>query len=206
MELVMTTDWHPTEPQVAFGAVRPLAVATAVCLIGITACTESPQYQKPPTMLPYETRLAGGQIETRVRVVEHANYRIGFKLGYMDGDEADRRRAARLAGDPQRDSAWQLMRPGTPISFQIRISSFNPSSFEGVVNKSILEEQMNGCSAQCCYANVTDVRIKPGVYRIAIENVKDFPDFQGTNVTFLIAADPKGDPIAGYLSSPRTDS
>ena len=104
VEFVMTTDWDPSQLQGAFGAVRPLAFALAVCLIGITACTELPQYQKPPIMLPLETRLVGGQIEKSLRVVENANF------------------------------------------------------------------QMNECSARHCYTDITDGRLNPGVYRLAIHS------------------------------------
>lgn len=165
------------------------------CLPWLTACSDKPNLPEPPLSFPFDTQTAGFKIEADVRIVEHNSYRLGFRLGFKEGDESDRARVVALAGSPERDRTGKLMRPGTPIILRVKISANKPSATEREYEKVFTDQLMNGCSATDCYTIATDVRLKPGVYHFEIENRHSVLELKNTPVVFTITADPKSSTI-----------
>ena len=175
----------------------PILVGTlfAIGLLLIAGCTDSKKLQKLPMVVPFDTQSAGFKIDTTVQVTDHNAYEFGFKLGFREGDEADRKRVLKLAGDPRRDKAGKLIGPGVSIPVRLRISSVNPSDLEHTFEKEFVEVQQTAVSDTDVYAEITTVRLKRGTYRVTVENLKVIPELKGTPIRLYVAADAKSSSI-----------
>ena len=146
-------------------------------------------------VVPFDTQSAGFKVDTTVQVTDYNAYEFGFKLGFREGDEADRKRVLKLAGDPRRDKAGKLIGPGVSVPVRLRISSVNPSDLEHTFEKEFVEVQRTAVSDTHTYSSITEIRLKRGVYRISIENLKAVHELKGTPVSLYVAADPKSSSI-----------
>ncbi len=140
---------------------------------------------------PFDTQKAGFKIETDFRVTEFNSYTLSFKLGYREGDAVDRERVRKLAGGPARDRAGALLKSGVAIRLRIRINALIPSDLEHAYDKEILEQRLHSSGDASFGTTIADVKLKPGTYRLMIENLEVIQELHGTAITLLVATDPK---------------
>ena len=126
-----------------------------------------------------------------MRVVDFNSFEFGFKLGFKEGDAADRARVKKLAGDYAKDQAGKLIQPGVPIAVRVRIHALKPSALEGVFEREFFEQEMYAFGDSYFRKEITELKLKPGTYHLVIENLKAVPELQGTPVTLYMATDPK---------------
>ena len=170
----------------------PILMTVTCCLPWLSACSEKPNFPEPPLSFPFDTQAAGFKIETDVRVVDHNSYRLGFRLGFKEGDASDRARVILLAGSPERNSTGVV---GVPITVRLKIKAASPSAIEHEYERVFSEQRMNGCSATDCYTIVTDLRLKSGLYHFEIENQNIVPALKNTSIAFTVTSDPKSSSI-----------
>lgn len=171
--------------------VRRLLLPLGMSLSMLAACSDTPKLPQPPLTFPFDTQKAGFKIETDIRVVDFNSYKFGFMLGFKEGDAADRERVKKLAGEYGRDKAGKLIQPGVPIPLRIRIEALKPSALEGVFEKEFLEQEMYAFGDSYYRTGIASVKLKPGTYHLAIENLKVVPELRGTSVILFVGANPK---------------
>lgn len=174
---------------------KRLFVAMLAFFPWFSACTNDTRPPKPPLILPFAVQKAGNKVETELRVVEHRGYRFSLRLGFKKGDEEDRRRVRKLAGDFGRDRNGKLIEPGISIPLGLKISVIDSSGERSLLEREILEEEMYAYGSDHYSKQIIEVVLRPGHYRIAIESLKDTPELLGTPVALGIDFNPKTNPI-----------
>ena len=162
----------------------------------MVACADQEQVQELPINISIDTQLAGSKTEKEFRVAKYAGYEFGLKLGFREGDSNDRQRVLNLAGDSRRDQAGKLIRPGVGIPLRLRLVATNPSDLEQPFEKEFSEQQKTGASETDVYLSISNIRLKPGTYRITVENLKSVPEMRGTPTTVFVARRPKSGAIS----------
>lgn len=169
--------------------------STACCLGLLLACSDGDQLSNPPLDIPIDTQTAGSRVDVAFRVPEYRAFEFGVKLRFREGDDKDRQRVLKLAGDPRRDQAGKLIAPGISIPLRVRLVSLNPSDLEQAYEREYAEQQRSGVSDTDVYSEIATFRLKPGPYRITVENVKVVREIQDTPVSIYFSARPKSTAI-----------
>lgn len=175
---------------------RKLFVAPlTVTLLWLSACSGSENLPQPPLSFKFDTQKVGFKIETDFRVEEFHSYELSFRLEFNEGDAHDRERVAKLVGKPYRHRTGELTDLGIPIKVRIRIRALQPSDMQDIFEKEVVEATANRCSAQHCYIDITDVKLKPGTYHLVVENLSRIPGPPHTPLDLCITSRPKVGPI-----------
>lgn len=164
----------------------------------LSACKVSDGLPKPPIQLPFAIQKKGNKVEIKLRVVEHRHYLFNIQFMYKEGDQVDRARVMKLAGE------YNLIESGVPIQLRLKINSIEAAGEQTLIKDSILQpEEIRKISHSSTSFNkqFAVVNLKPGHYKISVESLRDVPELIGTPVVFQIGRDPKTGSLPGFIWS-----
>lgn len=188
----------------AMKTARQLFIVMVMSLPWLTAYANDTQFHKPPLSLPFEVQKAGNKVEAKLEVVEHRLYVLQLRLMYKEGDQKDRARVRKLAGDYEMDKSGKLIEPGVSIQLRFQIYSIEAGEERTLLEKTILQPEeirMTSYGAEFFSKRFAEVPLKPGRYRISVESLTDVPELIGTPVMLQIGRDPKAVPIGSTDSA-----
>jgi hypothetical protein len=176
---------------------------TLTCFVAILAffpwlpaCADDARTPKPPFFVPFEAQKAGNTFTTELRVVEHRNYIFSLALGTKEGGSMeDTIRIHKLAGEFGRDKNGKLVWPGISIPLKLKVSIVESSGERIIYDKEIHETEMIGTSERGFAKLIDYIELKPGLYRIDIQSLKDIPELTESPITFGIYGRPNSTPI-----------
>lgn len=151
---------------------------------------------KPPLILPFAAHKAGSVVTTEVRIVEHRVYYFDLRLGFKENDSEDRKRVQKLAGGFGRDKkSREPLDYGISIPVRLKITTVDSSNDLIIYDKEIQKEEMSGFGANSFSKKIDRLELRPGHYRISLENLKDIPELNETPVFLGVGFNPKDRPI-----------
>lgn len=150
---------------------------------------------EPPFIFPFDAQQIDFKVEKDIRIKEFDSYEFKFSLKFKEGDIRDQERVEKLTGGPGRNKAGQLTKPGINVPVRIRIRALKPSDLENIFEKEIVEEPAYGVSAEHYYKHIINIKLKPGTYHLAVENLEIVPELIGTPLSLLVTSRSKTNPI-----------
>jgi hypothetical protein len=160
----------------------------AVCILlllsivlGLQACTKDEGFPKPPLILPLSLEKAGSKIETDLRVVDHNIYYFSLNFSYKEKDEVDRARVKILIGGNEIDKYGKALHPGVPTPVILRVSAIEAGQENAIYSKEI-NPILTSWGADSFGKTIGFTELKPGLYKVQLENLRSSPEFNGTPV------------------------
>jgi hypothetical protein len=145
----------------------------------------------PPIELPFEVQKAGAKVETLMRTKEgRIGYNFDLEFKFKKNDPEDRARVNKLTGDASyKKYDGRVTQPGIPIHLRLKIYIIEAAGERPILDKEIHDPQelrlTSGGDDYFCKL-IADVNLKPGIYRVSLESLKDVPELIGTPVFLSI--------------------
>jgi hypothetical protein len=174
-----------------------LFLSSLIIFLCILACAKEDENglpPKPPIEIPFEVHKAGAKVETEIRVVEHREYIFDLEFKFKENDSEDRARVKKLVGDD-----YQLKNgdPGIHIPLRFKITSINAAGETPIFEKEILDPQdlrLKSWGGNNFDKLIAYFVLKPGLYRVSLESLKDIPELIGTpvflRITYMVKVTP----------------
>ena len=162
---------------------RLILILTAV--VFVAACDSEPQIESPPLKVLFDLSDPRAEFETKVRIREFRNYSLGFEFLLDDQNMAQRENIKHLLANSTEDSM------STQISIRLQITPIEPSSMEVTLAKEYFAQSLISWSDSSFNTEFVGLRLKPGVYRIALANQKQVDGFHKILTHFVLASNPK---------------
>jgi len=176
-----------------------IALGCMALLIGNAQGAE--QSPKPPFFVLFEAQKAGSVLTTELRVVEHRRYMFTLELGVNKGTTTEEtmengRRLMDLAGGNARDINGKPLSYGISIPLRLKVSVIKSSGERIIYGKEIYKEEMIGGGSGRGFTKLIDyIELKPGLYKIDIQSMKDIPELAENPITFGIYGRTNSNPI-----------
>jgi len=167
-------------------------MAVVSCLLSGCATAGLP---KPPVHMPFAVQNRGTIIETELQIMKDRSYRFAILFYYYGkAPNADSERVRKLAGYHAKDWNNQYTVPGVAVPIEFKIEGINNYGEKVLIEKEVLVVGYNthgfrGFSNSIGGSfgrKIEHIRLKPGIYRITVKNMKDIPELSGTPVTFSV--------------------
>ena len=161
----------------------------------LTACKSEKRLQGPPVIIQFAAHKAGVVVETELLVLEHRPYLFDLIFGFKKNDPNDRERVKTLAGDYGKNQDGKLTNPGISVPLRLKINTIDSIGERTIFDREIFEEEMWSYGADHFSKQISVVPLKPGLYRISAETMRDTPDLIGTRISLKISFYAKSTPI-----------
>lgn len=153
----------------------------------LTACANDAQSPKPPLILPFEVQKAGNKVELELRIVERQTYTFELQYFYKKNDQADRAKAWQLAGGSIKDKTGKWIETGAPLRLKLKIIRSLEGNEQFQFEENISNPRLSSWGSDSLNANLANVLLGPGIYKVSVENLSDAPKFQGMKIGLRIA-------------------
>lgn len=157
---------------------------------GLLGCVGNETTKSPPLRLPFNLSNPQAKLETQFRVVEFRSYSVGFEFSFDDKVTGQRESVRKLItnADPSGFTG--------PIGIHLEINEVEPVS--GVVRFSnhVTTHRIFAWGRSTFNTEFERIRLKPGVYKLTLNNLIPIGVLQATPTYFILASDPKSTPIA----------
>jgi Domain of unknown function (DUF5625) len=176
---------------------------TLSCFIAMLACfpwlpvsADDARPPSPPFFVSFEAQKAGSTFATELRVVEHRSYIFSLPLVAKKGETiAEARQINELAGSDARYKDGTPVSYGIPIPLKLKVSVIESSGDRTIYDREIHEMKKIG-AARFGFEKLIDyIELKPGLYRINIQSLKDIPELVESPITFGIYGQANSTPI-----------
>lgn len=164
-----------------------LLLAMLILLPWFSVCAKDVQPPKPPLTLPFAVQKAGNKVEMDLRIVEYRPYYFSLRFNFKEGDRADRARVKKLVGDDYQDKYGD---PGVPTSLRLEISVIEPAGERVIVDKELSDLRLRSWGGDNFDKHIDMIKLKPGIYRVRVENLQDAPELTGTQTALRIYYNP----------------
>lgn len=160
-----------------------LLLGVLILLPWFSACAQNTLPPKPPLILPFAVQKAGNKVETDLRIVEENEYIFSLRFGFKKGDRADRTRVKKLVGDDYQDKYGD---PGVPTPLRLKISVIEPAGERVAVEKEVSDLRLRSWGGDSFDKHIDYIQLKPGLYRVSVENLQDAPELLGVQTSLGI--------------------
>lgn len=146
--------------------------------------------------VPFDISRSDRSITADVKITEHRPY--DFYLNVYYKDSADLRRVMELTGDGSRYPDGRYGRPGIVVPLHVKVTSSSEAAiYDDIGNAQGIDIHGFGRDKDGYFSRlVGGVELRPGVYRIEVNTVRNIPEFSGTHCTFPIRWHPNTEPLA----------
>ena len=169
-----------------------MAFFTFIPCIAACAALWSKSLHTPPVTSPFDVSQQDSKVIQEFRVVEYRSYCLQLQFDWKNKDDHDRIRL--LVGDggliskrgvPPVD--WDYAEPGIIIPVHIKIIRLNIGKTPETIYESTVDTKaMEAAGAGHFVRKVITIDLKPGMYRVEANTIKDSPEFKGTMSHLLI--------------------
>lgn len=163
-------------------------VVAAICLprwaVGMGS---APQPPKPPLTIPIAVHRKGEVIDTTMRIVEHRDYEFGFRFRFKKNDIQDENRVLGLIHAYPRDITGPMInRNQIPLS--LKIWQITEGTERPVFDRHLdgFPGPRGGTGSDFHIRNLTEVELRPGLYRMRVETLKDLPELATVDTEFRV--------------------
>ncbi len=158
----------------------------------IVGCAIRPNFPS----VPFAAHKAGSTIVKEVKLDHDIHYAFYLML-YHENTKEDAERVRKLAGsgmgraDQYKLGRYVEIQDGIPIDVELKITGVDEEVDKIYLDKQFSVNHIVGgwkChdpkdpQKNCFVKMITEIRLKPGHYRITLKSLKDIPELEGTTV------------------------
>ncbi|HCA27159.1 MAG TPA: hypothetical protein DEP05_05890 [Betaproteobacteria bacterium] len=189
----------PTSKKAPIKTVR-IFLAMLALLPWISGCLAS-NSPEPPLVLPFAVHRAGSTSTIKLRIMTYRTYWFDLALGFNPNDPKERDRVEKLAGSSGTDEDGTPINDGISIPVRLTINAIDAAGGCLIYDKEIRKEPLYAWSSDSYSKILARIELKPGMYRIRIENLRRIPELGQIPVSLNIGWAPLTRPPA-YNGSP----
>jgi uncharacterized protein DUF5625 len=162
-----------------------LIMGTLLTLLPWTVLAEV-SHIPPPFSFPFDVSRRDSTVDKEFRVLEHRNYYFALRFDYADKD--DLWRVLKLVG---KSNATGIIVPVRLKLFRVEAGSNSEQIYDGTVETQSHYVHGFGKNDDGNYKRmIASIDLKPGLYRVHLNTIKDSPEFVGTPSHVIIEYHP----------------
>lgn len=164
-------------------------LASILCLprlaFGMGSSSKPP---KPPFGIPFAVHRKGEVLDTTMRIVEHRDYDFELRFRFKKNDMQDRTRMTNLVFAYYHDADGGTINRNQ-IALSLKIWEITPSGERSVADRRLngFQDRGGGMGSDFLDQVMTKVALRPGVYRLRAETLKDLPGLETVATEFRVS-------------------
>lgn len=156
--------------------------------LGYYVYTKDHGNPKPPLILPLSLEKAGTKLETNIEIVDRNIYYFSLRFSFKEGDEDGRARVKTLMGGAGRDKLGNALQSGVPTPLILRINAVENDQVSEIYVKEI-DPILGSWGGDHFDKLIGYTELKPGFYKIELDNLRSCPEFNEIPVALGIGYD-----------------
>ena len=157
------------------------------CVCG-GACAEDSKMLEPPFGVPVNLGLTGFVVDREIRISNHFVYEYSLRFAFKENDQADRKRVLDLLGGYPQHGADKSPRLVGSTPIVLTITRLEEGVEKHVYAKDV-DPALSSWGGDSFAKNIGFCDLIPGIYRVRLLNKKGSPEFDSTNVRFVMGFD-----------------